>query len=202
MKPKAVVFDLGKVLLDFDYSIVARRISARGNRRAEDVARFLMETPALCQYEAGLLTRAAFHKGLCEATGYCGSLDEFASEFGNIFTPIEPMIRLNAEIRERGTPTYIFSNTNDLAIEYIRTAYPFFGDFHDYILSYEHGAMKPDPLIYEVVERVTARSGRELFYLDDRPENTAMADSRDWQTVTHVSPSNSRERARSAGLLE
>ncbi len=33
--PKAVVFDLGKVLVDFDYSIAARRIAARSSMPIE-----------------------------------------------------------------------------------------------------------------------------------------------------------------------
>ena len=57
---------------------------------------------------------------------------------------------------ERDIRTYIFSNTNHLAIENVRKLYPFFRDFDDYIFSYEHGAMKPDSKLYEVVEE---RSG-------------------------------------------
>ncbi len=58
------------------------------------------------------------------------------------------MIALHAELRGRGVPTYIFSNTNDLAIEHIRRNFPFFKNFVGYIYSYEIGAMKPDARIY------------------------------------------------------
>jgi len=40
MKPlRIVVFDLGKVLVDFDYSIAGRRIAAQANLSAADVQR-------------------------------------------------------------------------------------------------------------------------------------------------------------------
>ena len=36
------------------------------------------------------------------------------------------MIELHAELQRRGHQTYIFSNTNDLAVEHIRRNFPFF----------------------------------------------------------------------------
>ena len=54
------------------------------------------------------------------------------------------MIQLHAALRQQGIPTYIFSNTNELAVSHIRRTFPFFANFDGYILSYEHGAMKPD----------------------------------------------------------
>ena len=40
-KPKAVVFDLGKVLVDFDYTIAGRRIAARSKMSAVELQEFL-----------------------------------------------------------------------------------------------------------------------------------------------------------------
>ncbi len=69
------------------------------------------------------------------------------------------MIELHAELRQRGFKTYIFSNTNDLAIEHIRRNFPFFQNFDGYIFSYEVKSMKPGPAIYEALERM-ARPAR------------------------------------------
>lgn len=201
MKPKVVIFDLGKVLLDFDYGLVASRVAARGKKSAEEIAHFLLQTRPLYQFETGLLTKAEFHRQVCDATGYCGTADDFAIEFGDIFTPIDPMIQLQAELRAGGVPTFIFSNTNELAINHIKKAYPFFGNFDGYILSYEHRAMKPDPAIYKVVEKVSGCSRAELLYLDDRPENTAQGSERGWQTITHYCPVETREKVVATGLL-
>ena len=73
-----------------------------------------------------------------------------------------PMVEIHARLRRRGIPTYIFSNTNELAVGHIRSSYPFFSEFDGYILSYEHGAMKPAAKLYEVVERQTGRRGAEI----------------------------------------
>ena len=78
----------------------------------------------------------------------------FARVFADIFSEIKPMIAMQAALRAHGVPTYIFSNTNGIAVTHIRRNFPFFANFDGYIYSYEHGAMKPDARIYEVVERV------------------------------------------------
>lgn len=129
------------------------------------------------------------------------SLQEFGALFGNVFTPIEPMIQLQQELRRSGIPTYIFSNTNDLAIEYILAHFPFYSGFQGYVLSYEHGAMKPEAALYEVVEQMTGRLGQEILYFDDRKENTEAAREREWRAVTHVNPAASRQVTMSLGLL-
>ncbi len=191
---RAVIFDLGKVLVDFDYGIAARKIAGQCKTTAEDIGRFIGATPLLLRYETGLLTDTEFYREICAATGFPGDVQEFGNSFADIFTPIEPMVALHAEIRERGLPTYVFSNTNSLAISHIRRNFPFFANFDGYIFSFEHGCMKPDPRLYEVIERQSGRRGPELLYLDDRPENLVTAEQRGWQVIHHESPEKTRAR--------
>jgi len=130
------------------------------------------------------------------------SLDRTSvSIFADIFTPMQPMIELHAAIRQKGFPTWIFSNTNELAVQSIRKHFPFFAHFNGYILSYEHGAMKPDAKLYEVVERETGRSAGEILYLDDRPENIEAGKARGWQAVLHESPEKTKGALEKLGLL-
>jgi len=198
--PAAVVFDLGKVLVDFDYHIAARRIAARSRMSLVEIAQFINQSSLFYQYESGALTTRQFFEEICQATGFRGSQAEFGASFADIFVEIEPMIRLQAELRQRGIPTYVFSNTNELAIEHIRR-FPFYAHFDGYILSYEQGAMKPDARIYEVVERQAGRRGADLLYLDDRPENIAAGAARGWQVILQESPEKSRAAVRKLGLL-
>lgn len=195
------MFDLGKVLVDFDYSLAIGRIAARGKLAAAEIAAHMSQSPLLLRYEAGLLSSEEFFSEVCSVTGYGGNIDEFACCFGDIFSPIEPMIELQRALKNRGLPTYIFSNTNDFAVRHIRQAYPFFDDFDGYILSYQHGAMKPDPKLYMVVERECGHSGPAILYLDDRPENIAAGAERGWQVILQESPDLSRARVRELGLL-
>jgi len=201
MHPKAVVFDLGKVLLHFDYGIAAEKFQRRCNLSAGDIRHAIDQSPLLHGFETNQLSTEQFFAALSRATGFCGDLAEFSDIFCNVFSPIEPMIQLHAQLRERGVPTYIFSNTNFLQIEHIRHNYPFFANFDGYVLSCEHGAMKPDNRIYEVVEQTTGRRGRDLLYIDDRVENIAAGVERGWQTIHHTDPQITSAAVKRSGLL-
>lgn len=202
MKPTIVVFDLGKVLLDFDYSIAGRRIAAQSKLPAADVQKFLDQTPLLHRYETGLLTRQEFFNEVCNQTGFCGDINEFGSCFADIFTEMPEMTALHTAIRRKGILTYIFSNTNDLAVEHVRRAFPFFAHFDGYIFSHEVGAMKPAAKIYEALETMSGRRGSEILYIDDRQENIDAGAARGWQTILQTEPANTIAEMKKFGLID
>lgn len=191
MKP-AVVFDLGKVLVDFDFGIAAKKIAAHGTRPPAEIKSFIDQTPLLIDYESGRVTRLEFFERVRAASGFRGTIEEFGKFFAEIFLPIEPMIELHTELRRRGFQTFIFSNTNDLAIEHIRRDYPFFQNFDGYVLSYEVGAMKPQPEIYEAMEKMSGKRGAEIIYIDDRLENVKGGNARGWRAILHESSEKTR----------
>lgn len=200
-KPSIVVFDLGKVLVEFDYSIAGKRIAARGTLSADEVQKFLDHSPLLYRYETGLMTRQEFYEEVRRGTGFKGDLAEFGQYFADIFWEMPSMIALHSELRRKGVPVYIFSNTNDLAIEHIRRNFPFFSNFDGHILSYEVGAMKPAAKIYEALEAMAGKRGAEILYLDDRQENVDAGAARGWQVILQTDPAKSRAIVEAAGLL-
>lgn len=199
--PKAVVFDLGKVLVDFDYAIAARRIAARGTMSLLEIARYINQSPIFVQYETGTVSTEQFYEEIRRATGFRGDLAEFSEYFADIFSPIEPMIELQAELRQRGLTTFAFSNTNELAAEHIRRTFPFYGTFDGIILSYQHGVMKPAARLYEIIEQESGRRGAEILYFDDRAENVAAGAARGWHAILQESPAKSLAAVRKLGLL-
>lgn len=189
--PSIVVFDLGKVLVEFDYSIAGKRIAARGTLSSAGVQKFLDHSPLLYRYETGLMTRQEFFDEVRLASGFKGDLAEFGQYFADIFWEIPRMIEIQAALRRNCIPTYIFSNTNDLAMEHIRRNFPFFANFDGYILSYEVRAMKPDAKIYEELEKLSGKRGAEILYLDDRQENVDAGAARGWQVILQTEPEKS-----------
>jgi HAD superfamily hydrolase (TIGR01509 family) len=199
---RTVVFDLGKVLVEFDYGIAGRKLAERSRMPAAELGKFLVHVPLIIRYETGLISSEEFYQEVRAASGYTGDMEDFASLFADIFTPIDAMVSLQSELRRKGFPTFIFSNTNELAVRFIRRNFPFFQNFDGYILSYEHYAMKPDAKLYEVVESKTGARGAEILYLDDRPENIAAGAARGWQVILQESPELTRTAIQRLGLLD
>jgi len=187
-----IIFDLGKVLVDFDYSIAAQKIRARSANPPSEASFFANHAGLLADYEMGLITRGRFFAAIRDAVGFQGSPAEFSDYFAKIFAPIDSMIELHAALRQAGYRTYIFSNTNDLAVEHIRQDYPFFQHFDGYIFSYEVKAMKPQPPIYEAMELMCGHRGADLIYIDDRTENIAAGAARGWRVILHETPEKTR----------
>lgn len=197
-RAKAVVFDLGKVLLDFDYGKVVRGMQEHCSLSETEIHALINQSGLLFRYETGLISTGDFFEEVKRASKFCRGFEVFEPLFADIFTPIPEMIDLNERLRSSGVPTYIFSNTNEIAIKHIRVAYPFFGNFTGYIYSYEERSMKPDSRIYEAVEKRTGLRGADLLYIDDRAENIAHGAERGWQTVHHRTPEETIPRVENA----
>jgi putative hydrolase of the HAD superfamily len=200
-QPDVVVFDLGKVLVDFDYRIAARQLAELSVVPPERIVELLLDTPLLGRYERGEMSTEEFHAVVGQHLRFRGDFAEFARRFGDIFTPIDPMIRLHAEVRAAGFPTAVLSNTNDLAVRQIRAVFPFFAGFDHYVFSHEHHAMKPDIRLYRAMEAATGRRGAALCFIDDRPENVDAAARLGWQSSVHHSPDATRRRLQELRVL-
>ena len=85
MAPPVFIFDLGKVLVDFDYTIAARKVAARSTKTPADLHAFLGSSPLLVEYESGRLTRQGFYAAVTDAIGFQGDLAEFSGHFADIF---------------------------------------------------------------------------------------------------------------------
>jgi epoxide hydrolase-like predicted phosphatase len=191
LKPKVVVFDLGKVLVDFDYGIAARKLALQSSAPATEIRALIDQSPLLFRYERAGMTTQEFFEEVRQRIEFRGSFEEFAAAFADIFTEIPEMTRLHSELRARGLPTFVLSNTNEIAVRHVRRNFPFFAHFTDYIFSFEHAVLKPDPGIYEIVEQRSSCRGSEILFLDDKPENVERGHERGWQVICHQSNQSS-----------
>jgi FMN phosphatase YigB (HAD superfamily) len=199
-RPKAVVFDLGNVLLDFDYGKTVQRIKDKCKMSEAELRKVFSASPLFDKFEHGHMSADEYFAEIQRITCYGGTFKEFAEFFGDIFTEAPQMLAWNEELRRKKIPRYILSNTNDLSIRFIKKRFPFFNEFDGYVFSHEHRVMKPATRIYEVIEEISGLRGPDLFYIDDREENIHAATARGWQAVHHLDPAHTLEIARGVGL--
>ncbi len=166
---KAVIFDLGKTIVPFDiergYAALQPYCSLDRQQMRERIAR----SPIVRQFESGEVSPEQFVAEFSAALGLEVAYDRFCELWSSIFLP-EPL--LPEELVEGLARRYrllLLSNTNAIHFEMIRGRYPILRHFHHYVLSYEVGAMKPDPRIYQAaIERAGCPAG-ECFFTDDMP---------------------------------
>jgi putative hydrolase of the HAD superfamily len=110
---KVVVFDLGKVLVDFDYSIAIRRFAERSKAGLEQIQR-LLDSPIQIDYESGKITTDEFYAAIRDGAGFRGDRAEFVSIFADIFSPMETMIEFFERLKPFGIPTCVFPTPTKL----------------------------------------------------------------------------------------
>jgi putative hydrolase of the HAD superfamily len=187
MKISAVCFDLGKVLLHFDWKIMLDRIAKKTPLSPDEISRLLNEDPQAIAYETGAITSAKFFSHLKKRLAYKGTAGELRAAFSEIFTPLPDHIALAALLAPH-YPLAIISNTNEAHIVHAEATYSFFSLFRARIYSHQVKAMKPDRAIYQAA--LAALGGidpLETLFIDDLEPNILGAVQLGWQTI-HLRP--------------
>jgi glucose-1-phosphatase len=168
----ALLFDLGRVVLDIDFSqAIAIWAAHAGRAPAEIVARFVRDE-AYRQHEMGQISDADYFATLRAALGIAISDDQFLEGWNAIFVGEMPGI---AELLSRAAshlPLYVFSNTNRPHVAHFSKSYAdLLGHFRKLYLSSTIGLRKPDKAAFDhVVNAIGVPASRILFF-DDLAEN-------------------------------
>ena len=187
MNPIAtVIFDLGNVLLPFDWGQARKRMSTATGCSRREVEDYFVKTPFLGQLEIGQLTAQQFFEIVARDLRFRGSRTEFDEILSNIFTIDDAMIRLTQALKGVYR-RFILSNTIPQHIEYVFAKYPVLRDFDGHILSYEVGLMKPDRRIYERTVQQFGIVAERAVFIDDLPANIAGAQAIGLPAIQHKS---------------
>ena len=177
MAIEALMFDLGKVLVDFDFDLCMRHFGPRSSLSYEQFKEVVFEGGWLPRYETGAISTIDFHRYLCENGALEMDIDEFLQAWSAVFLPelIVPEALLAA--LKRRYPLILVSNINESHAAHIAREYSVLDYFDHKVFSHEVGSMKPDRRIYDVAIAAAGKPPESLFFTDDRPENIASAAS-------------------------
>jgi glucose-1-phosphatase len=168
----ALLFDLGRVVLDIDFSRAIGCWAAHaGCEPSEILARYVRDD-SYRHHETGRISDADYFESLRASLGISITDAQFLEGWNAIFAGEMPGI---AELLERAAnhlPLYAFSNTNRPHVEHFSQAHAdVLGHFREIYLSSTIGLRKPDQAAYDhVVGAIGVPASRILFF-DDLAEN-------------------------------
>ncbi len=172
MKIEAAIFDIGNVLVHFDYMKAARRLVKRnGLAGIPDPGPIIA---ANHEFELGRITRGQFLDSVRPAFLDTGSEEEFVAIWGNIFEENRRMTALARRLTE-SIPVFLISNIGEIHHRYLFGRYDVFSIFRDRVFSYEEGIMKPDPAVFELAISRFGVDPASTAYFDDIEANCAAA---------------------------
>jgi len=170
---RAFLFDIGNVLVRFDFSRAVRAVVPFSDVADEADALHRIDAVKL-GYEDGQVSRADFLHEAFRILGYRGTEAQFIAAWQGIFTENEPMTSLVCALRGK-FPLFLLSNTNDMHVEGLFRDFPVFAHFTGATYSHEAKASKPHRPIYEIACRTHGLDPRTTFFIDDLAANIATA---------------------------
>ncbi len=167
---KTVIFDLGRVIVPFDYERAYARVEAAGGVKANDIPALLAPTGLFQRIETGTIDPHDFAEQIFQLLNFHVSYAEFCDIWTSIFLPTTLVSDALVEGIGRHHRLVLLSNTNVIHFDMIRANYPILRHFNQFVLSNEVGAMKPSPLIYAKAIEAAQCEPAECFFTDDIAE--------------------------------
>ncbi len=172
---KAVIFDLGRVLVNFDFKPGYQALQELCPYRAAEIPARLATSDLVERFETGLVEPRDFVAQMSAILDLTIEYEHFCRIWSSIFTETLVPERMLAGLAARYR-LVLLSNTNVIHFEGLRETHAMLlRHFHSLVLSYEAKAMKPKP---EIFQAAIARAGcrpEECFFTDDIADNVKAA---------------------------
>lgn len=167
--PTDFLFDIGKVLLDFDFEPSLATLLPEGHPDPHAALTKLLAKKD--EFETGLISVNDYTDWALETMGSAATPEQFHQAWKNIFTPNLPMWDTVRKLNAAGHRLILFSNTNAIHCPQVFEDFPEFSNFHGSILSFEVNSIKPHPEIYQHAIEKFGLVPENTLYIDDLPAN-------------------------------
>jgi len=169
-----IVFDMGRVLLQFDPVHIASQFTET-EEDAKLLAQNLFQGACWESMDRGTMTHAeteAIVRLTLPERLWDGLHTALAGSWYKYIPPVEGMDALIRRLKEKGYHLYVLTNANIQFHQYKHTL-PGYDCFDDILVSADEVMMKPEPVIYRRLAEKFGIDLTESLFVDDRPINIA-----------------------------
>jgi len=174
-QPSAVIFDVGRVLFEWDL----RHLFAKLIADEAELERFVTTviTPEWhFQSDQGRPLAEMIAERIAEYPEHARLIHAYASRFTETIPgPVAGMVDLVARLDAAGVPLYAITNFGHEFWQMFRPTQPLFDRFADIVVSGSEQLAKPDPAIFRLALDRFALAPRAALFVDDNADNVAAA---------------------------
>lgn len=183
---KAVIFDIGRVLVHWDPGAVLAGLLEISQTDYQGLKSILRELSP--KIDRGILDPWAIHRHMVQHAGSTLDTERFSAAFCSGLCRDDTMLAFVMRLRNRPEVKIgSISNTNPIHGRWLREQLPELAAFDDVVLSCDVGLLKPEPAIYQMaLQRLSVRAQDALF-VDDLPINVAGAEAVGMTGLVHQS---------------
>ena len=197
----ALLFDLGRVVLDIDFSKAVACWAGHAGCAPEAIVARYARDEAYRKHEMGKISDEDYFASLRASLCIGISDAQFLEGWNAIFAGEMPDIAELLPRAARHMPLYAFSNTNRPHVEYFSQQYAgLLGHFRDLYLSSSIGLRKPDAEAFDHVIAAIGVPAERIVFFDDLEENVEGARARGLKAVHVISPGDVGNALRALGI--
>ncbi|WP_441241635.1 HAD-IA family hydrolase [Tardiphaga sp. 768_D3_N2_1] len=197
----ALLFDIGRVVLDIDFNRVLEVWSDHARCKPDHIVTRFTRGDVYMQHERGQLSDDAFFAHLRDTLTIDLTPAQFLEGWNALFVGEMPGI---ADLLARASarwPLYAFSNTNPAHVAHFSQRHAdLLNHFRSVFLSSSIGLRKPDAEAYRHVISEIGMPADRIVFFDDLAENIEAARACGLQTVHVTSPTSVAEALKALGL--
>ena len=179
-KCKAIIFDLGAVILNINYQNTIDEFTKLGVNNATTFYSKKVQTNLFNQIETGMISSNEFLKELQKETKNA-NINQVEKAWNAMLLDLpEERVQLIRRLKNNHS-VYLLSNTNAIHIDAFKKQLgnkkwlAFCKLFDKMYLSHELGLRKPDIKIFEYILKEQKLKAEEVFFIDDSPQHIASA---------------------------
>ncbi|HYD23381.1 MAG TPA: HAD-IA family hydrolase [Croceibacterium sp.] len=179
---RAVVFDIGRVLFDWNLRHLFEKLIPDPAELDWFLAEVVTEEWHF-QSDAGRPLAEMVPERIAAYPAHAPLIEAYRNRFNETLPSAIPGTHaIVRRLARAGVPLFALTNFGAEFWAQFRPAQPIFELFADVVVSGEERCAKPDSRIYAIAERRFGRPGEALFFTDDNPANVAAAADRGWDT--------------------
>ena len=192
MSTKAVVFDLGGVLIDWDPRHLYRKLLAD-----EAAVEEFLATVCTPEWNAELDRGRPFAEGVAELVErhpeHAAAIAAYHERWPEMVAGEVPgSVEVLAELRAAGVPLYALTNWSAETFAITRERFEFLDWFCGLLVSGEEGMTKPDPAIFRLLLDRFGLDPQATVFVDDSATNVAAAEALGLDAVRFTGPERLR----------
>ncbi len=177
MSLRAVVFDVGHVLFDWDPRYLYEKLIADPAEREWFLANVVTREWHY-QHDRGRPFAATSAELIARFPEQADRIRAFQTRWNEtIPTPMPGMPDLVADLAAAHVPLFALTNYGGEFWRQWRPTVALFDLFSGFVVSGDEGMVKPDPAIYALALARFGLAPGEAVFIDDKPENVAAADA-------------------------
>lgn len=199
-KFRAVIFDIGRVLVRVDVSRAMSGLAQGISLAPEEIWSSLEKDPRWPDWQEGRMTPRDWHLHLAKRLGGSLTFEQFTEVWNRALDP-QPI--QDGGFLEKLGKRYrlaLLSNTDPIHVAHLESSYDFMRYFPARIYSCGVGSSKPNPLIYREALRACKVNAQEAIYIDDVPAYAEAARRLGMTGIVFQSPEQLQSDLKLAGV--